>query len=370
MEPNQPSAAPPTEPFLTSLLKRVVRIIVTWNTILVCLIGTIFVFGALAAGSMIASDEDFGQSYEYIYGDGANQFLSIPVSGTILGSNNATDSFSSFFDSGYAYGYDIKQQLYDAAADDTIEGVILEIDSPGGTIYGAKAIADGVKHYREQTKKPVYAHVEGLGASGAYWAAVSTDKLFADYGSSVGSIGVIMGPFEYYDTVIATDGGLLGGGVITQNGVESTYITAGRSKDVGNPYRRLTAAELASLQKTVNNEYDSFVQYVSAQRKIPDATIRNDIGALVYDPKSAKELKLVDEVGSRQDAYNALAKATGFEDDFTVVRSYSEPGFVDALMGAVTGRNKQPKAEVDRCKLTQVSLAYHGDVSGWCTQAQ
>lgn len=369
MEPTSP-AAPPNEPFLTSLLKRVVRIIVTWNTILLCLIGTVFAFGAFAAGSMIAGGEVPGQSYEQVYGDGANQFLSIPVSGTILGSNNAEDSFSNFFDTGYAYGYDIKQQLYDAAADETVEGVVLEIDSPGGTIYGAKAIADGVKYYREQAKRPVFAHVEGLGASGAYWAAVSADKLFADYGSAVGSIGVIMGPFEYYDTVLATDGGLLGGGVITQNGVESTYITAGRSKGVGNPYRRLTAAEVASLQKTVNNEYDGFVQYVSAQRKIPDATIRNDVGALIYDPKSAKEMKLIDEIGSRQDAYTALAKTAGFEDDFTVVRSYSEPGFVDALMGAVTGRNKQPRAEVDRCKLTQVSLAYHGDVSGWCTKVE
>lgn len=314
-------------------------------------------------------EEEAGRTYEYIHGEGANEYLSIPVKGIILGSNDTNDAFSFFAEAGYTYGYDIKAQLYAAASDDTIQGVILEIDSPGGTIYGSKAIADGVQHYRQQTKKPVYAHVEGSGASGAYWAAVSADKIFADQGSALGSIGVIMGPFEYYDKVLATDGGLLGGGVLTQNGVESSYITAGKSKDVGNPYRRLTAEELASLQKTINNEYDSFVTYVSERRAIDETIIRGSIGAMVYDPKTAKELKLSDETGSRQDAYDALAKAGNSGSDYTIKREQIVPGFIDSLIGAVT---RQPRREVkvDTCALTRVSLAYHGDVSAWCSKSQ
>ena len=369
-QPNKPEKSK-GESFVIELLKRAARVVVTWNVVMACLFGTLLVFGLFGALLFSGSGEsESSMSYEYIYGKGRNEFLSIPITGVIVGSNNGDSLSGLFSDSSQTYGYDIKQQLYDAVDDPAIQGVILEIDSPGGTIYGAHAIADGVKYYREQTKKPVFAHVEGSGASGAYWAAVSTDKIYADYGSDTGSIGVIMGPFEYYDKVTEINGGLLGGGVVTQNGIESVTLTAGKSKDIGNPYRKLTDAEIASLQQTVNNEYDGFVQYVSQRRNIPDATIRDQIGAMVYDSKTAKELKLVDEVGSRQDAYDALAKAAKVEKgDYTIIRQYTDPGFVGSLLGAIK-RGGQPKAQetVDLCKLTRSSLAYHGDVTSWCSK--
>jgi protease IV len=110
----------------------------------------------------------------------------------------------------------------------SLHGVVLEINSPGGAICGARAIADDVSYYRSKAKKPIYAHVEGLAA---YWAASAADKVIADYGSDIGSIGVIMGPFKYYNTVVNEDSGLFDGGVITQNGIESVSITAGKPKD-------------------------------------------------------------------------------------------------------------------------------------------
>lgn len=350
-------------PYMGSLVKRVISIVVTWNVVMACLIATVVsigVFLAISAGFSSAASP-----YTSIYGNGYSQLLSIKVNGVMLGSSGSDDAFSFFADDSQTYGYDVKDQLYIAAEDPSIAGVILEIDSPGGTIYGATAIADGVKHYREATGKAVYAHIEGLGASAAYWAAASADKVFADHGSSIGSIGVLMGPFEYYDTVVATNGGLFGGGVITQNGIQSTYLTAGKSKDVGNPYRKLTAEETAILQKTVNNEYDGFVRYVSQRRAISETAIRNQIGAMIYDTKSAAELRLIDSVGSRQQAYDALAEAAKVP-DYTVIREYYEPGLADILLGAIN-RKPQPKA-ADLCALTRGILAYHGDITAWCAR--
>ncbi|HSH18291.1 MAG TPA: S49 family peptidase [Candidatus Saccharimonadales bacterium] len=355
----------PGEHYLKSLLKRVITIIVTWNVLVLCFVGTIIVLVAIFSLLALASGEEEMSSYTVVHGDGQNQLLSLKVNGIIVGTDAGSSSFFGGLD-GQTAGYTVKDQLYTAASDDTIQGVILEIDSPGGTIYGSRAIADGVKYYKEKTGNPVYAHISGSGASGAYWAAISADKVIVDHGSDVGSVGIIMGPFQYYNKVLAEDGGILAGGVITEGGVESVTFTAGKSKDVGNPYRRLTPEEVAVLQKTVNNEYDGFVSYVSERRDIPDPVLRGQIGALTYDPKTALELKLVDAIGSRQDAYDKLAEAAKVKDDYMVIEEEYLPGLVESLLSAVK-RQPQPKAtKVDLCGLDRASLAYHGDVTTWC----
>ena len=145
---------------------------VAWNTVFLC---AIFPLIALIVLSFALGEDTSAQTeYPAVYGDGANQLLSIKVNGVIMG--DSADNEMPLGDvGGNAYGYDIKAKLYAAAADDNIKGVILDINSPGGTIYGSRAIADGVKYYKDTTKKPVYAFISGIGASGAYWAAASAD---------------------------------------------------------------------------------------------------------------------------------------------------------------------------------------------------
>lgn len=356
-------------PFWADLIKRVITIVVSWNVIILCATITFFAglfFFVLMVISASSSDPAAAQAptYTHVYGKGEQQLLSIKVDGIIVG--NETEDAIGLFSEGYVSGYQIKKRLIQAASDDTIHGVVLEINSPGGTIYGSHAIADGVAFYKEKTKKPVYAHIQGSGASGAYWAAVAADKVVADFGSDVGSIGVVMGPFQYYDKVLAEDGGLLTGGVVTQNGIETTVITAGKSKDVGNPYRKLTEAEIASLQKSVNNEYDNFVRYVGNRRGISELALRNQIGAMIYDNKTATELKLIDTTASREDVYHEVADKAGVKDDFQVVREETMPGFLEAMLGAITNR-KPKQVEFDACTLTGTKLAYHGSVATLCS---
>jgi protease-4 len=305
---------------------------------------------------------------EIIYGkeDAKHQFISIPITGIILGDRSDIGDPFGVFEQTLTYGYEIKATLRDLAEDTRVDGVILEINSPGGTIYGAKAIADGVLYYKEKTGKPVISFVSGLAASGAYWSAVSADKIFADQGTSVGSIGVIFGPFEYYDKVLAKDSGILLGGVVTQNGIESLFITAGKSKDFGNPFRRLTAEEISRMQSMVNNEYDMFVDYVASRRSIPKKTIIEDIGALVYDGKSGKEKNLIDMISNKDDAYKALAKLANVpEDDFSVSQEYPKKGLLMTILES--RRMTTPlRSSASLCGLTKVVLAYHGNVSKLC----
>src|SRR6185369_8014811 len=111
-------------PFLSRLVKRIVTINVTWITITACLLVTLFLIGAV----FMPSDNPNG-SYTYVYGDGSHELLSIKVSGTIVGSDASNSILNQ---EAQTAGYTVKDQLYTAAKDDAINGVVLEMDSPGG----------------------------------------------------------------------------------------------------------------------------------------------------------------------------------------------------------------------------------------------
>jgi protease-4 len=357
-------------PYYKNLLKVAGYTWVVYNVVAFSMIGpfiALVVIGLALGGGASDTTSASGLQRENVYGNGTNELLSLKITGPILGEPDE----SPFALAGETYGYDIKKQLIEAVDENNIKGVVLEINSPGGTIYGAHAIADGVKYYKDKTHKPVYAYIQGVGASGAYWAAVATDRIYADFGSDIGPIGVIMGPFQYYDKPLSIDGGLFGGGVVTQNGIESLNITAGKSKDVGSPYRRLTPDEIYQLQQQVNNDYDVFVGYVSERRSIPEATIRGQIGAMAYDNKTAKSLHLIDETASREDVYNALAEKAGVKADFEVTREKTKSGFWSTLLGAVTGKPAKQASSSQTpgaCTISTLHLAYAGNITDLCTK--
>ena len=329
---------------------------------------SLFLFMVVIAAVM-AGDTSGGSEREYVavYGSdtATHKILSIPIKGPIEGSV-ADVGYSIFADPTIAYGYDLKQEIIKAADSGEYDGLVLEINSPGGTIYGAKAISDGVKYFKEVTKKPVIASVQGMAASGAYWAAVSADQIIADSGTGIGSIGVIFGPFTYYDKPTADSA------VTTQNGIEESYITAGEGKDAGNPFRRLTDQEKAIFQQGVDDSYDDFVNHVAQSRGIETATIRTKIGAHFYGDKQALGLKLIDSIGSPDVAYNALAKKAGVASDYQVVSSHSDPTGLPSLFGVhlpwkaeKVAKSSGTKAQVCTGQIS-VPLSYYGNPARSC----
>lgn len=354
--------------FLLTLVKVVLVIVISlvtfFGTLGVLAVGVISVFAYVASKAPV--DVLLSQRLEVTYGDSesSNVLLSVPVAGVILGNKSDLSDPLGILSESIVLGYDIKEQLYEAADDDDIKGIILEINSPGGTIYGSKAIADGVAYYKEKTHKPVLAFISGMGASGAYWVAASADSILADQGSIVGSIGVITGPFKYYDSVVAEDGGAFTGGVVTQRGIETTFISAGRSKDLGNPYRRLTPDEIAALQTMVNNDYNRFVSYVSSHRPIEESVIKEKLGALIFDTQSALGNTLIDKESNREEAYEELAKQANISgSDYKVVSQPEEAGFLKTILGSKLGVSGGTS---NLCSLTKGSLVYYGSAFELC----
>ena len=307
------------------------------------------------------------------------RLVAVPVTGLILGEDRgAGGSLFSALD--VTYGYTVKEELAELADDDTVDGIVLEVDSPGGTIFGSKAIADGVAAYQEATGKPVIVHIGGISASGGVYAMAGADTIYADHGTLIGSIGVIFGPFQTFDGVTAIDGGILGGGVTTEGGITVEYLTAGRGKDLGNPYRPMTDEERAVLQEGLDGAYDDFVAHVSEGRDLPERAIRQDLGALLFGEHQAMANGLIDGIANRDAAYQLAAEAAGLDTGETwgVERLEGpEPGLFDLLAGA-TGADG-PAASADGgvevggldpthplCLGSGTILAYHGDPARLC----
>ena len=301
--------------------------------------------GALAAFVGVVGEEEVEQPWtlhtDFVDGDLGNDnvLLAVPVTGTILGEAEGGSLFGGI---DATYGYEIADKLARAAERPDIDGVVLEMDTPGGTIFGSRAIADAVAEYQERTGNPVVAYVRGISASGGVLAMSGADRIVADHGTLVGSIGVIFGPLTFYDRVVAIDGGLLGEGVETAGGITVEYLTAGRGKDVGNPFRRLTDEERATLQQGVDRAYQGFVDTVAAGRELSRERIITELGALVFDEQTAQDKGLVDEVGNRERAYAATAELAGLAPGNYQVRrlDLDGAGLLAALTGQADGRRR------------------------------
>ncbi len=345
--------------FTTSCLI-VVGLFLTFSTLIIFLISKA-VTGIAKTANATKTEDKMGYTYVEGTKTSTNKFLKISVEGVILAARETTDPLN-FFLSSYTYGYEIKNTITEAAKDTNIKGIVLEINSPGGTIAGANAISDAVIEYKKQTNKPVIAHISGLGASGAYWAAVPADKILADAGSLTGSIGVIIGPFKEYSDVVAESN--FSGSVTTSGGITSTNITAGFDKDMGDPFQPLSERAKKSLQSAVNNQYEEFVQHVADFRKIEESTIKETIGALVYDNVQARELKLIDSEANRQEAYAQLADLAGVPgSDYQVVQPKFGSFWANLFESAVTKIPTQNVSQESTCILCNQMLYLYGNYS-------
>lgn len=188
--------------------------------------------------------------------------------------------------------------------DDSIKGVILRVDSPGGAVAPVQEIYDEIIRLRD--KKPVVASLGSVSASGGFYVAVAADRVFANPGTLTGSIGVIM------ETVNVE-------GLLHWAKIETRTIKSGKFKDIGSPLRKMTPEEEAYLQKLANGINRQFIKAVSQSRKLPLAKVTSLADGRVFSGAEAKSLGLVDELGSFQRAVDYLAGKVGIKGEPVLV---------------------------------------------------
>ncbi|MEY3220824.1 MAG: hypothetical protein RIT27_2181 [Pseudomonadota bacterium] len=358
------------------LLGQVLSILMSF-VLLVVALGILAIGIGIGIGSNLNTEELEPSAYTYLFGDemSSNYLLKVPIEGVILGSLPQNyDAAQWFSEEGIVYGYEIQDILLEAAKDSTIKGVLLEMQTPGGTIFGAWAIFDGIKTYRDKTGNPVVAYVQGMSASGGVLAMVGSNEIYADHGSLVGSIGVIGDTLTYFNKPTAIEGGLFGGGITTKDGIEQTIVSAGKGKDLGDPFRRPTKEELKLLQEGVDYEYDLFVKHVADNRNIDPKTIRDKMGAHVFDNETAKKFGLINGTLNYRDAVKRLAELAQIEtDDYQLIQTAAKThGLLSSLLGVFRPHSAPPNTSSLKSqfcnKFNRLPLAYYGNPRQVCAR--
>ncbi|WP_200893850.1 S49 family peptidase [Xanthomonas sp. GPE 39] len=184
--------------------------------------------------------------------------------------------------------------LRQALADDTVSQILIDIDSPGGSVYGVAELADQIQSAR--STKPVVAVANSLAASAAYWIGCAAGELYVTPGGEVGSIGVWQAHFDYSQALAA-------------DGVTPTLISAGKYKVEGNPYGPLDEQALGFMQSRVDDYYGAFTKAVAKGRGQPIASVRDGMGqGRVLGADAALGQKMVDGIATFDDVIAMMQK--------------------------------------------------------------
>jgi protease IV len=200
----------------------------------------------------------------------------------------------------------VVSQLKKFAEDDSIKAIILHVNSPGGGVAASEEIYREVKRIHDSKKKRIVASIETVGASGAYYVASASDKIYADKGSIVGSIGVIAQWVNYAE-------------LLQWAKLKSITMKAGEFKDTGNPAREMTPAEREYLQALIDNMHTQFIQAVAEGRNVKEADIRVIANGKVWTGEQALPMKLVDQLADFEDAVKDTAKSVGIKGEPSLV---------------------------------------------------
>ncbi len=190
------------------------------------------------------------------------------------------------------------------ADDDNVKGLVLRVNSPGGSVFGSAEIAEALQYFKSK-KKPFAVSMGDYAASGGYWISADAERIFADPLTITGSIGIY---------------GLLPelSGAAEKLGVNMQSVSTNPEAAFPSLFRPMNEQQYSVMQNYINRGYDRFVKRVSKGRKLPEAKVRAIAEGRVWDAMTARKLGLVDDLGSLDDAVKWTAKKAKIEDNYDV----------------------------------------------------
>lgn len=193
---------------------------------------------------------------------------------------------------------DIMRKINEFREDDEVVAVVLRVDSPGGGVAASQEIYEELKKLSEE--KVLVTSMGNIAASGGYYIACASDYIFANPGTTTGSIGVIIQTINIEEA-------------LDKLGIEGVVLTSGKYKDIGSPLREMTPEERAFFQKFIDNIFQQFINTVATERKLTEEEVRKIADARILTGEQALELKLVDELGNLEDAIDKAAELSGIK---------------------------------------------------------
>jgi protease-4 len=208
--------------------------------------------------------------------------------------------------------------------DSSIKAIILHVNSPGGGVAASEEIYREVKRIHDEKKKRIVVSIETVGASGAYYVSSASNKIYADNGSIVGSIGVIAEWVNYGD-------------LLKWAKLKSVVLKTGEFKDTGNPTRDLTPAEQAYMQSLIDNMFGQFVQAVADGRGMKFDDVKAIANGKVWTGQQALSMKLIDNVGDFEAVVKDTAKSVGITGEPVLVHPEKDRRtLLDLMLGDVS----------------------------------
>jgi len=195
---------------------------------------------------------------------------------------------------------EVLQELEKHQRNHAIKALVVRINSPGGTVAAAQEIYEELNKIRSRQGKPVIVSMGGLAASGGYYIACASDRIFANPGTITGSIGVIM--------QLANISQLL-----EKVGIKSVVIKSGQHKDMGSFTKELSTEDQRIFQGVLDDAHDQFVEAVVKGRRIDKGRVREIADGRIFTGRQAKSLGLVDELGDLADAISYAAQRAGIK---------------------------------------------------------
>lgn len=196
------------------------------------------------------------------------------------------------------------KQLYDFKKNDRVKAIVLRVDSPGGVVGPSQEIYEAVR--KVNASKKIIVSMGSVAASGGYYISAPATTIYANPGTITGSIGVLM--------KLSNIEGLMG-----KVGMKSFTLKTGQFKDSGSPFRAMTPEERQVLQGVIDNTHQQFVKAVAAGRKLPVDNVARIADGRILSGEQARDLKLVDKLGTLRDAVEEAGRLGGVTGDPVVI---------------------------------------------------
>lgn len=242
--------------------------------------------------------------------DHPNQLVAIDISGVI--------SSGQFGFSGQANSARIMEQINQLREDENVKGLLLRVNSPGGSSAASEAIYQEIIEYKSETGNPVVVAMEDVAASGGYYIATAADQIFASPATTTGSIGVIM---QFKDMKE----------LYKKIGVRNVTFKSGDYKDIGNPDRDLTEEEKNFLQELVDEIHEQFVEVIVNERELSRTEVEELADGRIFTGNQAKEINLVDQLGNFYHAVDELERLAEIEGEAELIY-YDRQSLLDIII--------------------------------------
>ncbi len=221
--------------------------------------------------SIVYDSEYYTPFYDYV--------ALIRVEGTISETITETAILSeSFYDHEYILDY-----IDFLAYDDYNRGILLYINSPGGSVYASDELYLALEEYKELTERPIYCYYGPTACSGGVYVSMAADNICANRNTMTGSIGVIM---QTYDLT----------GLYDKLGIVENNVTSGDNKAMGSSGEKLTDEQKDILQSVVDESYDQFVEIVADGRGMSTKKVKELADGRIYTAKQALDAGLIDRI--------------------------------------------------------------------------